>query len=76
VKDDKLDCQGKHISLCVSGIAKEIGNPIGANFVMLGKFMSTVEIIQLKMIEKAIAHNTPEQFVSKNLEALRKGYTI
>jgi len=76
VKDDKLDCQGKHISLCASGIAKEIGNPIGANFVMLGKFLSAIEIIQLKMIEKAITQNTPEQFVLKNLEAVRKGYTI
>jgi len=76
VKDVKLDCQGKHISLCASKIAKEIGNPIGANFVMLGKFLSTVEIIQLKMVEKAITQNTPEQFVSKNLEAVRKGYTI
>lgn len=76
VKDDKLDCQGKHISLCASGIAKEIGNPIGANFVMLGKFLYTTKIIQSKMIEKAITQNTPEQFVSKNLEAVRKGYTI
>jgi len=75
-KDVKLDCQGKYISLSASGIAKEIGNPIGANFVMLGKFLSTTEIIPLKIVEEAIIQNTPEQFIKKNLEAVRKGNTI
>lgn len=76
VKDIKLDCQGKCISLPVSEIAKEIGNPIGANFVMLGKFLSTTDIIPLKIVEEAIMHNTPEKFIKKNLEAVRKGNTI
>ena len=53
-----------------------MGNPIGANFVMLGKFLSTTGIIPLKIVEEAIMQNTPEQFVLKNLEAVRKGYTI
>ena len=76
VKDVKLDCQGKHISLCASKIAKEIGNPIGANFVMLGKFLSTTNILPLKVVEEVIIQNSPEQFQMKNLEAMRKGTTL
>ncbi|MCK5342312.1 MAG: 2-oxoacid:acceptor oxidoreductase family protein [Candidatus Heimdallarchaeota archaeon] len=76
VKDVKMDDQGKHISLHASRIAKEIGNPIGANFVILGKFLSTTKIIPFKIVEEAIIQNTPEQFIKKNLEAMRKGNAI
>ena len=76
VKDVKLNYQGKYISLCASRIAKEIGNPIGANFVMLGKFLSTTNIMPLKIVEEVIMRNTPEQFIKKNLEAVRKAYAI
>jgi Pyruvate/2-oxoacid:ferredoxin oxidoreductase gamma subunit len=76
VKDVKLNCQGKYISLCASRIAKEIGNPIGANFVMLGKFLSITEIIPLKTVEEAILKNTPKELIKKNLDAVRKGNTI
>jgi 2-oxoglutarate ferredoxin oxidoreductase subunit gamma len=76
VKDIKLDLQGKCISLPASEIAKEIGNPIGANFVMLGKFLSTTGIVPLKIVEETIMHNTPKQFINNNLEAVRKGSTI
>ena len=72
VKDINLDCQGKYISLSASKIAKEIRNPIGANLVMLGKFLFTTNIIPLKIVEEAIKRNTPEQFIKKNLEAVRK----
>ena len=76
VKDFHLDYQGEYISLPASTIAKEIGSPLGANFVMLGKFLSTTEIIPLKMVEEAIIQSTPEPFIKKNLEAVKKGYTI
>ena len=76
VKDVKLDGQGRIISLPASGIAKEIGNPISANFVMLGKFLSTTKIIPLEIVEKAIKQNIPEELINKNLEAVRKGITI
>ena len=76
VKDFHLDYPGEYISLSASTIAKEIGNLLGANFVMLGKLLSTIEIIPLKIVEEAIIQNTPEQFIKKNLEAVRKGYTI
>jgi len=76
VKNFHLDYHGKYISLPASTIAKEIGNPLGANFVMLGKFLSISEIIPLKLVEEAIIQNTPEQFIEKNLDAVRKGNTI
>ncbi|GAG20941.1 unnamed protein product, partial [marine sediment metagenome] len=34
------------------------------------------EIIPLKMVEEAIIQSTPEPFIKKNLEAVKKGYTI
>jgi 2-oxoglutarate ferredoxin oxidoreductase subunit gamma len=73
VKDIKLDCKENCISLSVSEITKKIGNPIGANFVMLGKFLSATDMIPLEIVEKAIIENTPKQSIEKNLEALRKG---
>jgi 2-oxoglutarate ferredoxin oxidoreductase subunit gamma len=76
VKDVKLDCQSNYSSLSASNIAKEMGNPLGANFVMLGKFVSTTNIIPLKIVEEAILQNTPEQFIKKNLEAVKKGNAI
>jgi 2-oxoglutarate ferredoxin oxidoreductase subunit gamma len=76
VKEIKLDYKKRCISLSASKIAKEIGNPIGANFVMLGKFLYATNIIPLKIVEEAIMQNTPEQFIKKNLEAVRKGYAI
>jgi len=76
VKDDRLDGQEKYILLPASRIAKEIGNPIGANFVMLGKFLSTTKIIPFKIVEEAIRQIIPEQFIKRNLEAMRKGSTI
>ena len=75
MKDFHLDYHGEYISLPASTIAKDMGNPLGANFVRLGKFLSTANIIPLEIVEKAITQNTPEQFTEKNLEAVRKGYT-
>ncbi len=76
MNDFKLNYPGKIISLPASEIAKEIGNPIGANFVMLGKFLSTTQIIPLEIVEKAIKQNIPEKLIMKNLEAVRIGSTI
>lgn len=76
VEDVKLQCSRKNISLPASEIARDIGNPVGANFVMLGKFLSSTEIMPLKLVEEAIIQNVPEQFIKQNLAALRKGYTI
>ena len=76
VKDFHKNYPGEFISLPASTIAKEIGNPLVANFVMLGKYLSISNIIPLKIIEEAIIQNTPEQFIQKNLEAVRKGNTI
>ena len=76
VKDFHMNYQGEYISLSASTIAKEIGNPLGANFVMLGKFLSISDIIPLKIVEEAIIQNTPEQFIKKNLDAVRKGNAI
>jgi Pyruvate/2-oxoacid:ferredoxin oxidoreductase gamma subunit len=30
----------------------------------------------LKVVEEAIIQNTPDQFIEKNLEAIKKGYSI
>lgn len=76
VKDFHMNFQRELISLAASTIAKEIGNPIGANFVMLGKFLSISNIIPLKIVEESIIQNTPEHLIKKNLEAIRKGFTI
>lgn len=76
VKDFKNYYDGEYISLPASTIAKEMGNPLGANIVMLGKFLSFLKIIPLKVVEDAIIQNTPEQFIEKNLLSIRKGYTI
>jgi len=76
VKDIKMDSQENYISLPASKIAKEMGLTIGANFVMLGKFISISKIIPLKIVEEAMMQNISEQSIKKNLEALRKGYTI
>jgi len=73
VNDFNLNYQGDYISLPASTIAKEIGNPIGANFVMLGKLLSISDIIPMKVVEEAIIQNTPEKYLDKNLEAIRKG---
>ena len=73
VKEFNLNYHGEYISLPASTIAKEIGNPIGTNFVMLGKFLSISNIIPIKVVEDAITYNTPEKFLDKNLEALRRG---
>ena len=75
VKDFHLDYQGEYISMPASTIAKEMGSRLGANFVMLGKFLSTTGIIPLEKIEEAIKQNTPEPFIEKNIEAVKKGYT-
>lgn len=75
IKDVKLQSQRKYISLPASAIAKEMRNPIVANFVMLGKFLSTTEIIPLSIVEEAITQNIPEQFIKQNLAAVRKGYS-
>jgi 2-oxoglutarate ferredoxin oxidoreductase subunit gamma len=75
VIDFHMNYQGEYISMPASTIAKELGNPLGANFVMLGKFLSTSNIIPLTVVEEAIAKNTPEKFILKNLEAVRKGNT-
>jgi 2-oxoglutarate ferredoxin oxidoreductase subunit gamma len=74
VKDVKLDYKSRFISLPASTIAKELGYTIGANFVMLGKLISTTKIIPLKLVEEVIINNTPEKYINKNLEALKKGY--
>ena len=76
VKDFHKYYEGKYISLPASTISKEMGNPLGANIVMLGKFLSASNIIPLKMVEEAIVQNIPEQFIEKNLEAIRKGHII
>jgi len=76
VKDFHMNYPGKYTSLSASTIAKEMGNPLGSNFVMLGKFLSNIDFLNLQTVEKAITQNTPEEFISKNLEALRKGYSI
>ena len=73
VKDFNMNYQGRYTSIPASTIAKEIGIPIGANFVMLGKFLASSNIIPLKVVEEAIINNTPDKFVDKNLEAIRKG---
>ena len=75
VKDFHLDYHGEYTSLPATTIAKEMGSPLGANFVMLGKFLSTTKIIPLEKIEEAIKQNTPEAFIEKNIEAVKKGYT-
>jgi 2-oxoglutarate ferredoxin oxidoreductase subunit gamma len=71
VDDVRPDWQ--YILLPASEIAKKLRHPIGANFVMLGRFITTTRMFTLKMVEKAIKENTPEEFVEKNLEALKKG---
>jgi len=75
VKDFNNYYQGEYMTLPATTIAKEIGNPLGANMVMLGKFLSTSKIIPIEVIEESIKQNTPTQFIEKNLEAIRKGYT-
>lgn len=76
VKDFNLNYQGEYITLPASTIAKEIGNPIGANFIMLGKLLSISNMFPLKVVEDAIIQNVPEKFIQKNLDALRKGNTF
>ena len=76
MKDVKLQSPWRYISLPASAIAKDMGNSVGANFVMLGKFLSTNEIIPLKIVEEAIIQNIPEQYIKQNLAAVRKGYSI
>lgn len=76
VEDVKLQSSRKYISLPASEIARDMGKSVGANFVMLGKFLSITEIMPLKMVEEAIIQDVPEQFIKQNLEAVRKGYTI
>ena len=76
VKDFHLDYKKEYISMPASTIAKEIGNPLGANFVMLGKFLNNTKILPLKIVEEAIIQNVPEQFIKQNLAAVRKGYNL
>ena len=76
VIDFDKNYKGKYNSLTASTAAKEIGNPIGANLVMLGKFISVTKIMPLKIIEEAIKEITPEKFIMKSLEALKKGYNL
>jgi 2-oxoglutarate ferredoxin oxidoreductase subunit gamma len=76
VIDFDKNYKGEYFSLSASTIAKEIGNPIVANLVMLGKFMSITRILPLKIIEEAIKDITPEKFIMKSLEALKKGYNL
>ena len=76
VKNLNNNYHGEYISLPATTIAKEAGNPLGANIVMLGKFLKTSNIIPLKVVEEAIIQNTPDQFLEKNLEAIKKGYSI
>ena len=76
VRDFNDNYQGEYISLPATTIAKEMDNRLGANIVMLGKFLKTSNIIPLKVVEEAIIQNTPDQFIEKNLEAIRKGYSI
>lgn len=76
VKDVKMQSEIRYISLPASGIAKDIGSPLVANFVMLGKFLSTTEIIPLKIVEEAMIKNIPDQFIKQNLAAIKKGYSI
>lgn len=76
VKDFHNYYQGEYISLPATTIAKEMDNPLGANIVMLGKFLSISNIIPLKVVEEAIIQNTPEKFLQKNLGAIKKGYSI
>ena len=76
VKDFNNKYQGEYISLPATTIAKEMGNHLGANIVMLGKFLKISNIIPLKVVEEALIQNTAVQFKEKNLEAIRKGYSI
>ena len=76
IKDVKEQSQIRFISLPASDIAKKMGYPIVANFVMLGKFLSNTEFIPLKIAEEAIIQNVPEKFIKQNLAALRKGYSL
>ena len=76
VIDFDKNYKGKYVSLSASTVAKEIDNPIGANLVMLGKFISVTKIIPLKIIEKAIKEITPKKFIMKSIEALKKGHNL
>ena len=76
VKDFNRNYHKNYISIPSSTISREIGNPLGANFVMLGKFLSYIRIIPLKTTEEAIKQITPAQFLKKSLEAFKKGYNV
>jgi Pyruvate/2-oxoacid:ferredoxin oxidoreductase gamma subunit len=75
-KDVILQSSRNYIPIPASEIARDMGNSVGANFVMLGKFLSNTEIMSLKLVEEAIMQNVPKQFIKQNLAALRKGFTI
>ncbi len=72
IKNDSMVNKEYCIRIPASTIAKEIGNPIGANFVILGKFLSTIDFLSVKIIEDVIKQISPQKFINKNLEAFQK----
>lgn len=60
-----------------SGIANEIGNPKGANVVLLGYVLAHLApAIKLTPFLEVVEELTPERFRARNLQALEAGWRI
>jgi 2-oxoglutarate ferredoxin oxidoreductase subunit gamma len=59
-------------------IANELGNPRGANMVILGAYLGATNAVSLDQVEKVVRESfaAKPSLVEANLEALRKGYAI
>ncbi len=59
-------------------IANELGNPKGANMVILGAYLGATKAVSLEEMEKLIAETFAHKpkVVESNIKALRRGYEL
>jgi 2-oxoglutarate ferredoxin oxidoreductase subunit gamma len=66
----------KLISLPLTAKAQALRNPRGTNMLSLGAIAALSRICNQESLEQAIRIQTPQRFVTMNLDAMREGYTI
>jgi len=65
---------GGPYSIDAKGIARQMGNPRGANMVLLGYAIAKLSGFNPQIFEGTVASLSPASFSESNLEAFRSGY--
>ena len=56
--------------------ARELGNPISSNMVMLGALSAITELVPKDAIVKAVEHSLRDEALKVNLEAVERGFEL